>query len=141
MNTLTALLKSPAAVDLGWSLLHFIWQGTVLAGLCALAWRRLRHHSAQARYIVGCVCLLLMASAPVLTYASLAKRHAPRESSWIAMESRTSVSPVDGDWARTSGRSRNAILPTSRPETPGPLPNDAILPWLVAFWLGGVMFL
>src|SRR5216683_225445 len=102
MNTLTALLKSPAAADLGWSLLHFIWQGTVLAGLCALAWRRLRFHPAQVRYLAGCLCLLLMASAPVFTYASLAKRHAPRETSWIPTESRASVSPVDGDWARTS---------------------------------------
>jgi len=141
MNTLTALLKSPAAVDLGWSLLHFIWQGTVLAGLCALAWRRLRFHPAQVRYLVGCLCLLLMASAPVLTYASLAKRHASRESSWIATESGAVVSSAEGDKARRTGRSGNAILQISRPESPSAFANDAILAWLVALWLAGVTFL
>src|SRR5260221_365750 len=139
MNPLATVLKSTAAVDLGWSLLHFIWQGTVLAIVCALVWHRLRHHSAQARYVVGFLCLLAMATAPVFTYASLAKRHA-QSSSWVAAEFSAPASAARLDWSRPEGRHDAAASPRASMRHSGPLASEGILPWLVTFWLAGVIF-
>ena len=57
---------SPHAMHaLGWSLLHFLWQGTALAalaaGLMALCQR------SSARYVVGVSMLVLMSIAPLAT--------------------------------------------------------------------------
>jgi|GEM_PF-5460479 len=44
------------------SLAHVLWQGTLVAGLAAVAALLLRNRSAQARYIVHCTAMLLTAA-------------------------------------------------------------------------------
>ncbi len=65
---------------LGWSLVHFFWQGATIA----LVWRSaligLNRRSAQSRYLVSCVALALMIIAPVATFAlRVASVHAAGE--------------------------------------------------------------
>jgi beta-lactamase regulating signal transducer with metallopeptidase domain len=69
-------VTNPEAIRmLGWCLLHFIWQGAVLAlVLCALL-SRLR--SPQARYASAVCALAAMLIAPFLTFAILAQPAAP----------------------------------------------------------------
>ena len=43
---------------LGWTLLHFVWQGLLIAGATALALAALRNARPGARYAVGCGALL-----------------------------------------------------------------------------------
>ena len=54
---------------LGWTLLHFVWQGAVVAALVAVAWPLLRAAPPNARYLAGCLALLLLAVAPLATYS------------------------------------------------------------------------
>ncbi len=63
------LLNQPWTERLGWTLLHFLWQGILVAVLYALA-RALAggRISARGRYAIGCVSLLAMTAAPALTY-------------------------------------------------------------------------
>src|SRR5215468_10703854 len=63
------LLNQPWTERLGWTLLHFLWQGTLLAALYALA-RALAGDriSARARYAIACASLLAMTAAPAATY-------------------------------------------------------------------------
>ena len=63
------LLNHPWTERLGWTLLHFLWQGILVAALYALA-RALAggRMSARGRYAIACGALLAMAAAPVLTY-------------------------------------------------------------------------
>ena len=57
---------SPHAMHaLGWSLLHFLWQGTALAALAAVLMALCRRSS--ARYVVGVSVLVLMSLAPLVT--------------------------------------------------------------------------
>ena len=65
-------MTNPEAIRvLGWCLLHFIWQGAVLAlVLCALL-TRLR--SPQARYVLAVCVLAAMMIAPFVTFAILAQ--------------------------------------------------------------------
>lgn len=62
-----SIIEQPLAYSLGWTLLHFIWQGLALAGLYAAAMALLRGASANARYLVGLLVLVAMAAAPVVT--------------------------------------------------------------------------
>ena len=43
---------------LGWTLLHFLWQGLLIGCATALAWAALRNARPEARYTVGCGALL-----------------------------------------------------------------------------------
>ena len=63
------LLNQPWTERLGWTLLHFLWQGILVAALFALA-RALAggRISARGRYAIACASLLAMTAAPVLTY-------------------------------------------------------------------------
>jgi beta-lactamase regulating signal transducer with metallopeptidase domain len=54
---------------LGWTLLHFIWQGTVLAAL--FAGFMMVFQSAAARYTLGVGALALMMASPVITFTSV----------------------------------------------------------------------
>ena len=57
----------PVAVTIGWALLHFVWQGALLAATLAIARRLLRGRPAQERYQVACLTFLLMSLCPLLT--------------------------------------------------------------------------
>jgi GWxTD domain-containing protein len=48
-----------------WALIHFLWQGALLGGVCWVALRALR--ITQARYAAACAVLGLMALSPVAT--------------------------------------------------------------------------
>ncbi len=43
---------------LGWTLLHFLWQGILIGCATALAWAALRNARPEARYALGCGALL-----------------------------------------------------------------------------------
>jgi D-alanyl-D-alanine endopeptidase (penicillin-binding protein 7) len=43
---------------LGWTLLHFLWQGLLIGCATALAWAVLRNARPEARYAVGCGAML-----------------------------------------------------------------------------------
>src|SRR5689334_8726228 len=55
------------------SLLHFIWQGALIAVCAAIGLRLLRDRSAEARYGFAIVAMLCMLSAPMLTLAFYAE--------------------------------------------------------------------
>jgi beta-lactamase regulating signal transducer with metallopeptidase domain len=51
------------------SLLHFIWQGALIAFLAAICLKLLSKRSAEVRYIVSSAVMALMLAAPVMTFA------------------------------------------------------------------------
>src|SRR5262252_5011692 len=51
------------------SLVHFIWQGAVIAMITAAGLRMLRHRSAEARYAFAIGGLTVMLAAPLFTVA------------------------------------------------------------------------
>ena len=61
---------------LGWTLIHFLWEGTLIAALFALSQTMLRRASANSRYLGGCGAMLLMLAAPLATLAELAGHRA-----------------------------------------------------------------
>lgn len=109
---MTATLNSgPDALNaLAWTLTHFIWQGALLASLCAVALVSLRKATPNLRYFVALGALTLMLLAPVLTF------------SWLYAASTSEIT----HWA----------LPSEAPRSDW---RDALASWAVVLWLVGVL--
>ncbi len=72
MQALAQLPAQPLAHALGWTLLHFCWQGTVVAAVLWGGLGLLGGRSSQARYTAACLALGLMVALPVATFAHIA---------------------------------------------------------------------
>src|ERR1700685_3052393 len=60
---------------LGWALLHFVWQGALVAALLAATLRLLRRAAPNRRYLAGCAAMLLLALAPMATFYFVARQY------------------------------------------------------------------
>ena len=67
MSILSSVLDHPFIYRLGWVLLHSVWEGALVAVGFGLLRSGLRRRSANARYVSGCVALILLVLAPVAT--------------------------------------------------------------------------
>lgn len=121
MNTVLTLLRAPWAVALGWSLLHFLWQGLALGLLAWVSLTLLRGAQARTRYGVACVLLLLMVAAPVGTFLHLLPRSQASASVHLVVEG---AGPF------------GAAAPV-----PLGLRLEGLIPWLLAGWVLGVALL
>ena len=57
----------------GWTLLHFVWQGTLAALALGFALALVPRRWARVRYVVACVALLGMVALPVITASYIAR--------------------------------------------------------------------
>ena len=56
------------ASTIGWTLIHFLWQGLVIAMATLVVLKIFRRSSANVHYFIACAGLLVMAAAPVATF-------------------------------------------------------------------------
>ncbi len=132
MTGLLPAADHPAFRALGWALLHFVWQGALVAGLAAVAFRLLRGHSPQVRYAVGCAALLLMLAAPVATGIAAYEPAASLAAGPLPM----------GAAERQAVLSRLAdVAREVRPGDAWRYRVEAALPSLVAVWMLGILVL
>lgn len=115
---------------LGWTLLHFLWQGALIALLLAVANSSLRHRSARSRYAAACAALLLMLVCAVatfgrLTLVSAAVSNSAAASPQLQAEASGNIAAPAGAGAVSSSLSLFSRL----------------LPWLTYFWMIGVCLL
>jgi uncharacterized protein (TIGR03435 family) len=72
MSVMQVLSSQPWVERLGWTLLHFLWQGLAIAVLYAAVRRGVaRISSPNARYLLACATLAAMMAAPLLTWELL----------------------------------------------------------------------
>ena len=110
---------------LGWTLLHFVWQGAAVAALLASLNLILRRATAQARYVLACASLLAMLALPALTFRVMS---AERASSFAP----TSSTAVEAKAARAEAPVVMA---------PRLARVEEVLPALVTLWGAGVLLL
>jgi hypothetical protein len=67
MPAIETMLRQPAAQAMGWALLQFVWQGTAVGALTAVALLALRRSAADIRYVVAAIGLALMLTLPVVS--------------------------------------------------------------------------
>ena len=71
MNIFDALLDHSVTLSIGEGLIHFIWQGLLIAGLLAIALLLLKKASPTSRYLASWVALTLMIIAPIITISQI----------------------------------------------------------------------
>lgn len=151
--TYARLLDSALLEAFGWALVHFVWQGTLVAGLYACADALLASRvSADARYVLALSALALMLVLPLVTTATaldssrgLFARGESSSAEARAGNTRERVrAPGVGDASGDASLSRGAS--ESGPEASGVRlwageRLSQFVPWLVFAWLAGVMLL
>lgn len=149
MMTIEGMLSDTITGPLGWTLLHFTWQGATVAILLRGALPLLRGHSARVRYATASFALLLMLALPLVTLVHLSQ---PPQSAGIdetvtvATDSAPGVAPAEPSEAH-SGTQLTVAPNASALDASMPLQDGVeylfahLLPWLVLAWLGGVLIL
>ena len=115
----------------GWTLVHFAWQGAIVGLLTAGVLRLCRHRSANTRYVVACVALMTMLGSALVTARLLM---APElsfgsgilEPGTITSEGYLSTLPHEG--------TRNGVTFESEAFSR----VNAVLPGVVVIWMIGV---
>ena len=143
--SLNRLLDAPAAGRLGWVLLHFLWQGCLVAALVACLLVILRRRRPVCRYAVACCALLLLVICPLVMYVFLLDASGERAEPLTALDVRhvaqerladgererspTTVAPGDATGEKSvldavangtapvaSVREKNGVAPGSSPD-------------------------
>ena len=119
MKLLETWVQSPLAGAVGWTVLHSLWQGAVIAALLGVA--LLATRSPRVRYAAACIAMLITLVACGLTFL-----HVMPEA---AESYRVLKAPFPPGWivhASTGGGApSNPLL-------------AAIAPWLAPLWIAGV---
>ena len=130
MTNLLNWISPEVLRTLGWTLLHFIWQGAGLAALFAVATAVCR--SAPARYALAVSALVLMMVSPVITFT------------WLRVQSNPDVRTGAGGastWAGTFTRNAIALSSSLAPVAESRSIQPSAMLWLVEAWFLGVLLL
>lgn len=124
---------TPMTQAVGWALVHFLWQGTLVALGLAAGLSLLRSRSSSARYTASVGALALLLALPVAT----ALRSYPESSRVSSVPSVVSAvaSPVSQPSAPAAAEILTAPAPTLRERL------QPYLPSLLSVWLAGVTLL
>jgi len=131
MSNLASWISPEVLRTLGWTLLHFLWQGAGLAALFAVASAVCR--SASARYALAVGALVLMLASPVVTFMWLHAQANPAVST--GAEGAMTGAATSTQNATAPSGSHAAMIAGTRSE-----PATGML-WLVEAWFLGVLLL
>ena len=69
--TVEEVLSQPIVQRLGWTLVHFVWQGIAVAVFFGIVMSVIRRRTANSRYVAACAALLLMLVLPPVTMQTI----------------------------------------------------------------------
>ncbi len=149
MNAIEILLDRPVFQALGWTLIHFIWQGALIAILYLSATVVLRRSAATVRYAAACSAMVLMLIAPAVTMLTVSGGAERLPTDAIAAEAildtqtvaRAAMPVADPSLSSTQ---EAELVPPSQADLIKLWAQDRLpraMPWLLALWFAGVVFL
>jgi len=130
MSGIEKLAAMPAVHALGWTLLHFCWEGAAVAAALGLAMGMIPRRRAELRYAAACAAMALMAALPLATFGRLMVEAGSAGERVVLPAGAGAVvaaEPSDGmaqTWAQRCEEGLNAALPE-----------------VIGFWLVGVLVL
>ena len=158
MNVMEEMTVHPLVVILGWTLLHFVWEGSLVAAAFAAVNALLRERSASLRYLTASAAMLVMTACVPVTFYLVYSSHSV--TSGVGVEPASSfetpelLRPLDGDSQKAihlpppdgSGTVLNSQSPPGQavPSTATYAARDllrSLLPWVVGVWVIGVLVL
>jgi bla regulator protein blaR1 len=119
------MMDSGIINTLGLTLLHFLWQGLVIALVYATGKRLLRDVGAESRYAWALATLILLALAPVISF--------------LLLQASTTAHTVQPASHGLHGTVTTSTVVAATESTR--LTLTAVLPWIVAFWVSGVLLM
>ena len=134
-----AWLSRQEIVALGWTLLHFCWQGTAVAVAYAIIDRMTAHATSKVRYIVPLAALIIMPAIVIGTFAVELRVATPVYSIGSA-STNASVDPSIWPTPALHELSLASGLENSKTSLLA-MRADRMLPWVDAVWLVGVLLL
>ncbi len=156
MTTLNDLLATPVMQTLGLTLVHFLWQGTLIALVVAVLLYILKDSSASTRYLISCTGLAVMILLPIATFTFLEPKVKPvyqfTDSPQPALQAANVQPSTNATTQTATPQVSDNSAKTTEVETPtqntsstrtifSPITLKIYLPWLVALWLAGVLVL
>jgi uncharacterized protein (TIGR03435 family) len=130
MTVMELLASQPWVERLGWTLVHFLWQGALIGLVYAAARALARPARPNVRYLLACTALGTMLAAPVVTWSLLRVPGAA-----LAAVSTPVSAPVSG----AGPKAYQAPLPTLFIAAGFRVPAQSWTPWVVAVWLAGTL--
>ncbi|HXA65269.1 MAG TPA: M56 family metallopeptidase, partial [Bryobacteraceae bacterium] len=132
MNVIHVLSSQPWVERLGWTLVHFLWQGLSIVVLYAAARRGVaRTWSSNARYLLACAALASMLAAPIVTWAVMGPSSANTQAAYRIRS--TPPAPY------TTGDATATTLPAYVRATMSAVEQPQLLVWVVMVWLAGAV--
>jgi len=117
MSDVYAWLDTPLAYHLGWTLVHFLWQGALAGAVYAALRHAASRATPQLRYGLGLSALAVLVALPCLTYAHLSAQAAGS----VQTLATALMRPTLLTWVRGMLR--------------------PFVPWTVPLWCAGVLIL
>jgi beta-lactamase regulating signal transducer with metallopeptidase domain len=120
---------------MGWTLLHFVWQGACLAVAYAIVRAALRRRSSDARYAAACGAMVAMLVLSVATFAVL----------YAESPSPVPAGPFEAGESVAAPAAGLAPAPpadfSARMRSWSRVWVEPALPWFTALWIAGVLLL
>ena len=130
MTTLIGFSGRPPMHALGWTLLHFCWQGAVVAVVLWCVLEVLGERRSRVRYAASCLALGMMIALPLATFAHLASANHPQRAAFDGPV--VSIEPgmvlQVGEGVMTAPLSERIAMAL-----------DHALPWVLLTWFAGVI--
>jgi GWxTD domain-containing protein len=124
--------EQPLIHAVGWSLLHFLWEGAIVALLLTSALRLLSNRSPQLRYMAACCALVLMAASLLVTFGLLVVNSSPADQTFShAIVEKNQMLNLRSDLSGPSMPWINHLAESV----------DRSLPWVLAAWFTGMTLL
>ena len=131
MNVLPTLASSASVERLGWTLVHFLWQGLTIAAPYAAVRRAMaRRRNAKARYLLACGALVAMMAAPLVTWGLMGPWDASPVPSYGQRNIPTAAWKTDIGTTPLPASVRTVVLDVQR---------ERLLAWVVMAWLAGAV--
>ena len=70
MNALYNFLSAEFIEAFGWTIIHSLWQGILIAGAIIVVFSLMHRNSAQVKYLIGYFGLILMLGWSILTFSN-----------------------------------------------------------------------
>ncbi|MEO7145250.1 MAG: M56 family metallopeptidase [Bryobacteraceae bacterium] len=132
MNAMQILSSEAWVERLGWTLIHFLWQGLSIAALYAAARRGVaRTWSSHARYLLACAALAAMMAAPLVTWGLMRPSNASPDATYRVRRTPPAAS--------TTGIATTTTLPASVHAIMSNVAPAQFLSWVVMVWLTGAV--
>ena len=119
MTSLASLVDPTLVERLGWTLVHSLWQGVLIAAVSGILFFALRNARAQTRYLAACASLLLVVASSAITFSMIAPSEPAQPAPDTSLASLPAIDLGSVSGTLTS-RPASAAFAASAPLAPAP---------------------